>query len=585
MIFMNTFGLNSASANNDRNGTWWKSTGFANEASFIINRSGTFSGKFIVDNNTYFTLTPTHEFRFPNFQNWIDFGFRAGYGKNNGTTAQGIYWTNEIYNVSVSIGTEESVTPAKQVKVAVLFGKFSDTALTQGDFDRENEIKTTLKQQIADYHLENSYGSVSLDFTFFDNGSKWFSSSKSKNTFSNTISDSISFAQEIIRTSNIDISGFDIVTVVYAGNSFQLSRNVADLVTVSSPPRFLIFDKPTVIVAEFDTLGLWAHEIGHTLRPALKGGLFTRNLPDLDNSGQGDIGTWGLMGIGHLLPTNINKITGNPERILDISGTTPDQMSTFSRLALDFLTPKDIFSKGVTVSIKPLEEQIAEGEAPRFVSIGLRRVDYLLEYRKAEGFDKSLDNEFNKAGPKSGNPKGVVVVYKVVGGLFDDVVNTLHSQETKTEFASTPGLLSSQPSLVNLSKSPSLIDIDVGSVIRFSLAENPNGTKALVKIEDPVINGFKGAIIEMGNRLSMLVPRPSALPNLTAPTLSLHAYTEDGRHIGKNFVTGNFDSQIEGALFSGPQPNGHEWILIPENETVVFTVSTFDVQRFVEANT
>jgi hypothetical protein len=66
------------------------------------------------------------------------------------------------------------------------------------------------------------------------------------------------------------------------------------------------------------------------------------------------------------------------------------------------------------------------------------------------------------------------------------------------------------------------------------------------------------------------------------PDLDLHAYTLDGRHVGVNYETGEYEMQIPGAIASGEFYNSSEWISVPDNIEVYFFVSSHDVRAFIE---
>ncbi|MHB1326517.1 MAG: hypothetical protein ACYC0L_10075 [Thermoleophilia bacterium] len=71
---------------------------------------------------------------------------------------------------------------------------------------------------------------------------------------------------------------------------------------------------------------------------------------------------------------------------------------------------------------------------------------------------------------------------------------------------------------------------------------------------------------------------------LSAPDLDLHAYLADGRHIGINYETGEFENPIEGAIVSGDMSMDSEWIMLPEQmaQGVRFEVSSHKTQQFAD---
>jgi M6 family metalloprotease-like protein len=69
-----------------------------------------------------------------------------------------------------------------------------------------------------------------------------------------------------------------------------------------------------------------------------------------------------------------------------------------------------------------------------------------------------------------------------------------------------------------------------------------------------------------------------------SPDLDLHAITPDGRHIGVNYTTGEYENQIAGSIVSGDNQGIHEWIFVPDSETVRYYVSAHDNEAFLAAN-
>jgi len=68
----------------------------------------------------------------------------------------------------------------------------------------------------------------------------------------------------------------------------------------------------------------------------------------------------------------------------------------------------------------------------------------------------------------------------------------------------------------------------------------------------------------------------------TVPDLELHAYDDQGRHVGVNYETGEYENQIPGAEASGDLVYDDEWIFVPEDTEVHFVVSSQDIQEMLE---
>lgn len=71
------------------------------------------------------------------------------------------------------------------------------------------------------------------------------------------------------------------------------------------------------------------------------------------------------------------------------------------------------------------------------------------------------------------------------------------------------------------------------------------------------------------------------------PDFDLHIYCPDGRHVGMNYETGEYEVQIEGTITNGDNLGAPEWIFFPptpENEGCVHSVSAHDNEVFLEEN-
>ena len=98
---------------------------------------------------------------------------------------------------------------------------------------------------------------------------------------------------------------------------------------------------------------------------------------------------------------------------------------------------------------------------------------------------------------------------------------------------------------------------------------------------------FRGIILKAGNSLQQRIQKffgwltPPNAP-MSWPDLDLHAYTNDGSHIGVNYETDEYEIEVPGAIASGDMLNAHEWIFLPEelNNKVHYVVSSKDTQKF-----
>jgi hypothetical protein len=75
--------------------------------------------------------------------------------------------------------------------------------------------------------------------------------------------------------------------------------------------------------------------------------------------------------------------------------------------------------------------------------------------------------------------------------------------------------------------------------------------------------------------------------NIATPGLDLHVYCPDGRHVGMNYQTNQYENQITGAITNGKNAGMPSWIFFPatpENDGCKHTVSAHDNAAFLAAN-
>lgn len=70
------------------------------------------------------------------------------------------------------------------------------------------------------------------------------------------------------------------------------------------------------------------------------------------------------------------------------------------------------------------------------------------------------------------------------------------------------------------------------------------------------------------------------------PDLDLHVYCDDGRHVGMNYDTGEYEVQIDDVITNGDNQGAPEWIFFPPegNEGCRHVVSAHDNAEFLAAN-
>jgi len=69
--------------------------------------------------------------------------------------------------------------------------------------------------------------------------------------------------------------------------------------------------------------------------------------------------------------------------------------------------------------------------------------------------------------------------------------------------------------------------------------------------------------------------------DLRVPDIDLHAFSNYGGHVGTNYLTGQYENFIIGALGSGDLINDEEWIFIPSQIEASFVVDARDNQEML----
>lgn len=106
---------------------------------------------------------------------------------------------------------------------------------------------------------------------------------------------------------------------------------------------------------------------------------------------------------------------------------------------------------------------------------------------------------------------------------------------------------------------------DEGAVVEVDV-EAPNSKRAVLNDRTTIPNDVEVPCVE-GDEV-------------TPPSLSLKARDSEGRVVG--FEDGEYVVGIPGARASGRRPRGTEWILVPADAEVEFSVSSHEVERFAE---
>lgn len=180
------------------------------------------------------------------------------------------------------------------------------------------EYFQNLASCVTDYHIENSYGAINLQFTIFDNGGRWYKITDPAKTYAfyangqekQFVGDAIALAS----STGANLEGFDVVAAVHSG---PFTLTVDQQQSLMETETFIEPSSLRINLSEDDGVGGWAHEIGHDLGALLA----PENTPVPDLVNMGNVEQWDLMARG-------SRNSG---------GNDPPQMSSYTKEFLHFL--------------------------------------------------------------------------------------------------------------------------------------------------------------------------------------------------------------------------------------------------------
>lgn len=430
-----------------------------------------------------------------------------------------------------------------------------------------------LFRSLRSYYIENTMGYIILNLTkIYDNGGSWYKLSKTHKEYAANPLDFVREAEQAALGTTM-IPKDTIVIVVHAGPAAQTRQtnreNYISTQTWESP------DSPNgneIVVSEDDPLGGWAHEIGHDLGTLL----VNSATPDLYK--MGNVGNWDLMASG--------SWNGGwfCNRIGLCDGSNPPHMSSYTKEFLRLLRYQRVdrgISDSYWVDVLP-RKQLKDNVLQYVLTTsgdGIPKTFYVIETRNQSGKYSQWDTS---------TPDTGLVLYWV-------------DTKGKPKYGNYANNIAQTINQVAVLKSTGLFQrseyFDADNLIRFKVVEErAQGTNYALRLEistpTPDFIGptrLAGIILRPDGKVAADVApwRPIAAPPLYLeyePDLDLHVYTDDGRHVGMNYVTGQYEIQVEGALASGNLHNAHEWILLPEGISFHYIVRSTSTYKFLRDN-
>ncbi len=444
---------------------------------------------------------------------------------------------------------EANVRVAKDlVRVAVILAEPSDNP------HNENQTWAYFKENTVDYLMkyydEVSYGALALRFSTsnYNKNNNWYkigpSSDYDKNPRKYT-DDSI-----IKSAGDFDYNVIDIAVVVpILGYKLWYSNELDDVAGLAFHSQtqtpsgnvwptiisYSVWDPPNVPGGPDGRTAKWAHEIAHHLRHVIGDG---EKLPDLDGEtgSSGNVLYWDLM--------------GKSAPFVHLSSWSKEKLGWLD-YSLQILNDSGYQKKGWLDSLPSLNYG---GQAPLLELT--KDTHFLLETRISDvKYSRWDETGFTKA----------LVIYQV-DGVGYSTVNLSKTLQSKGESYITK----------------------FGKKARFTYFSEENGENTfsiLVDVEYPYLepNTTTASLYTASQKATS---QESATENFnqTSPDLDLHAYTFDGKHMGINYETGEYEMGITGASTSGDIFQGSEWISVPSDIEVYFVVSSYDTGEFLKTH-
>jgi M6 family metalloprotease-like protein len=451
------------------------------------------------------------------------------------------------------------IKPSKVVKVAAIFTKFTPNDPAPTHFNYDN-----IKNDLISYYAEISYGYVQITLDMYGLESEdWkYSVPHNHNHYGagrgNNAWDSLrglnkekDFAWDAIvaADSDVDFDNYDVVALVHTGyGEEQIGGVQSDMwsqffaekkLTPTTNDNDGDVAKNWVVVAEESPMGLWAHEIGHALGQVL----VSKTTPDLYK--MGNVNLWDLMALGNWL----NDAQGNNH---------PDHMSSYTKEFLDWLEYSKI-TYGL-YGIESLETMQHKDKIKIYDLGGIPGSFYLLEARTNSPTYSTWDTTA---------PSTAFLLYKVEHKIWGgDSVNIVREMDTTGDSYSD----------INNHVLFSLLG-QISETDSFSMIAGVSEIKPY-SLQGAVLDTKANVLRDTLNFYSLAPPFGAANP---IPDIDLHAYTDDGKHVGMNYIRGEYEIQIPGATASGDLRNGQEWIFVPDDIKVHFVTSSRDNAEFLNA--
>lgn len=414
-----------------------------------------------------------------------------------------------------------------------------------------------MAQKLTEYFDAVSYGHLKINVQVFQNGADWVKLPKTSNDYGsvsyadtgNTFYiDAIDSIDAFVNFTNFDYSddnGKGIIALVTPNNIFT---DGCFSWSFEQNPHFNTNDNTKIdVIYVFEDrfeganalIRALAHEFAHTL-----GKILVTDVQQGAKWGKWELPDEYMMGNVQATYSLMGKYVSGVERI---------NLDSWTKEWLGWLK----YSKAQTNTpylVKPLD-QMQYGDSVltyEYTKPNNQKLSYIFEARS--NISTTWDNEtvWNKA----------LNIY-----CLEDAPNAF-AQHT-INLAKT------------LSANDNFTDPNVGIVVKLNSYSDQD---ANITIYDYNLVNSVGAVMSslakvLADASKLLLPDTGFS---TLPDLDLHAYADDGRHVGMNYQTGVYENQIDGAIASGDLTGGTEWIFVPSSVNVTFATESSDTAKFFQ---
>ncbi len=458
-------------------------------------------------------------------------------------------WTNEgIYTIRLKVTDSQPSGPGGTVgpldfdteyasvvilaathKVVYIPVKYSDDSHDPTHTIDELEQRAQL---VTEYYEQQSYGSVKIANTFiFDDweslGKSWSSYDTNndgeigKGERTRVRDDAIDLA---VKEKGLDTSKYESVVVIQPdGEITSFAEHLGGKKILTSDRRIY---------------ATWAHELGHTL--------FSWHDYYGSSSSRGDVDYWALMAKATLMNPTSPVMSYNKEKAGWLSYHTIDP-TEYGEYTIEFLNDLEYEDE-------VQRYQTSKGSVKYFIFEGRDPPDDIQE----DPWDDYPD----------WNPGGYDYELEKVEGILLYQVEPKDGIIKKDYLYSVPPYKTSNNDKVTLnSDNPNYLDADAG--VEFSMKKEDSTLKLTIsgyKPKDKAMMSLSNVVIT-GPELSL---EPVSLES--SFDVDLHAYSDDGQHVGMVYSEMQYECEIDGTEFRNILGGGSEYIALPESVSGYFMV-------------